>query len=61
LEQDTSAVISSSDQRLRELINRILRDEKEEDLIGQRQIAARISKRVALAELIGRYIEEKEA
>lgn len=60
-EQDESANISSSHQRLRKLKNRILRDEKDEDFVGQRQIATRISKRVALAELIGSYIEEKEA
>jgi len=60
-EQDASPDISSSDQRLRELKNRIVRDEKEEKSLNHRRIAVRISKRVALAELIGRYIKEREA
>jgi hypothetical protein len=60
-EQDVSPDISSSDQRLRELKNRIVRDEKEEKSINRRRIAVRISKRIALAELIGRYIQEREA
>lgn len=54
-------IISNLDQRLRELKNRIVRDEKEEKSIKHRRIAVRISKRVALAELINRYIEEREA
>lgn len=61
-EQDSSpGIISASDQRRRELKNRIVRDEKEEKFVHHRRIAVRISKRVALAELIGRYIEERDA
>jgi hypothetical protein len=53
--------ISASDRRNRELRNRIIRSEKDEESIQQWQIAACISKRVALAELIGNYIKERDA
>jgi hypothetical protein len=62
LEQDAgSNIISTSDRRLRELKNRIMRDEKDEKTFKHKQIAARISKRIALAELVGRYIDERDA
>ncbi len=53
--------ISASDQRLRGLKSRIVRDEKAEKTIKHLRVAVRISKRMALVELIGRYIEESEA
>ncbi|KAF8855966.1 hypothetical protein BDZ45DRAFT_745972 [Acephala macrosclerotiorum] len=60
--QDSSpGIISASDQRLRELKNRIVRDEKKKKFVNHRRIVVRISKRVALAELIGKYIEERNA
>jgi hypothetical protein len=62
LEQDIGPnTISALDQRLRELKNYIVRDEKVEKSIKYLRIAIHISKRVALVELIGRYIEEMEA
>jgi hypothetical protein len=54
-------MISAMDQRVRELKNRIVGDEKAKKSMKYLQIAACISKRVALAELIGRYIEERDA
>jgi hypothetical protein len=54
-------IISASDQRLRKLKNRIISDEEDEKSIRQWRIAVRISKRVSLAELIGKYIEERDA
>ncbi|RFU23676.1 hypothetical protein B7463_g12661, partial [Scytalidium lignicola] len=49
------------DQRLLLLKARIDRDEKVEKTLEYLEIAVRISKRVALAELVGRYIDEREA
>jgi hypothetical protein len=46
---------------LRGLKKRIVRDEEDEKSIRQWETAVRISKRVALAELIGKYIEERDA
>jgi hypothetical protein len=54
-------MISAEDQSLRELKIRIDRAEEMEKSIKYLRIEARISKRVALAELIGRYIEERDA
>jgi hypothetical protein len=54
-------IISASDQRNRELKNRIISNEEDEKSIQQWRIAVRISKRVALAELISNYIEERDA
>jgi hypothetical protein len=54
-------IISASDQRNRELRNRIISNEEDEESIQQWQIAVCISKRVALAELIGNYIKERDA
>jgi hypothetical protein len=54
-------IISASDQRNRELKTRIISNEEDEKSIQQWRIAVRISKRVALAELIGNYIEERDA
>ena len=53
--------ISASDNRLRALKNYIVQDEKAEKTIRYLGVAIRTSKRVALAELIGRYIEERDA
>jgi hypothetical protein len=53
--------ISASDERLRMLKYCIVRDEKAERTARNLAVAFRISKRVALAELIGRYIEERDA
>jgi len=52
---------SSSDQRLRELKNCIIRQEETDKLINITRLVARLSKRVYLAELIGKYIEETAA
>ena len=52
---------SSSDQRLRELKNCIIRQEETDKLINITRLVARVSKRVYLAELIGKYIEETAA
>jgi hypothetical protein len=61
-EEDASVdKISALDERRRLLKNRILRDEKAENSVRFLAVAVRISKRVALAELIGMYIEEREA
>jgi hypothetical protein len=54
-------IISASDQRLRKLKTRIISDEEDEKSIRQWRIAVRISKRVSLVELIGKYIEERDA
>jgi hypothetical protein len=53
--------ILASDERLRMLKYCIVRDEKAERTVRNLAVAFRISKRVALAELIGRYIEERDA
>ena len=53
--------ISASDHRLRALKNHIFQDEKAEKTTKYLGVAIRTSKRVALAELIGRYIEERDA
>jgi hypothetical protein len=52
---------SASDQRLKVLKGRIIRDKETEKAVKNARIAVRVSKRVYLAELIGRYIEETEA
>lgn len=43
------------------LQNRIVKDEKAEKIVKYLGISICISKRVALAELIGRYTEERDA
>lgn len=60
-EQDASPDILLLDQRLTELKNRIVKDEKDEKSISYRRIAVCILKRVALAELVGSYIKERDA
>ncbi len=54
-------VSSSSDQRLKELKNGIVRAEDKEKSIEIMKIVTSVSKRVYLAELIGKYIEETAA
>lgn len=62
LEQETGLdTISASDQRLRVLKNCIVRNEKAEKTVKYLGVAVPVSKGVALAELIGSYIEEREA
>ena len=53
--------LSSSDRRLIRLRNCFVREDKVEQFAGDIQRAARIAKMVALAEVIGRYLEEKDA
>jgi hypothetical protein len=48
----------SSDQRLSELKNYIIRQEETDKFINITRLVARVSKRVYLAELMGKYIEE---
>jgi hypothetical protein len=50
-----------ADERFRMLKYCIFRDEKAERTTRNLAVAFRISKRMALAELIGRYIEERDA
>ncbi|KAG9240383.1 hypothetical protein BJ878DRAFT_483897 [Calycina marina] len=52
--------ISASNQRLRTLKDCILRMEAAEKSVKHLRIAFRISKRVALAELVGQYIKERQ-
>jgi hypothetical protein len=54
-------VILALDHRLRVLKNRIVKDGKTEKPFKRSKIVVCISKRVYLSELIGRYIEEREA
>jgi hypothetical protein len=53
--------ISALDRRHKVLKDRIIRDETAEKTVKYLGVAIRISKRVALAELIGSYIEERDA
>lgn len=53
-------VITASDQRLRELKDHIVKDEEKEKLIETSKRMVQVSKRLHLAELIGRFLEEDD-
>lgn len=53
--------VSASHRRLMELKTCIIRNEQEEKSLKLRRLSVRITKRVALVELIGKYIEERDA
>jgi hypothetical protein len=57
----TVSSASPSDERLKELKKYIVREEEKEKQFKTAKSLARLSKRVYLAELIGKYIEETEA
>lgn len=54
-------VASATDQRLKELKNRIVREEEAEKSIKVTRMVVHVSKRVYLVELVAKYIEETEA
>jgi len=53
-------VITASDQRLRELKNHIVKDKEKKKLIETFKRMVQVSKRLHLAELIGRFLEKND-